>query len=244
MNLRRFNQQGVDQFAAYLAVLRQDRATPPPPELIDDPRFTELVDPAIEIDNRELASKYIAGEYLHNTLAPIPVSRLRSDVELWSWLALWFFDQLCPPDGHGRRKPLENNKYISFAGDHRYGSDKHLLYFPWKMYSLHGQSTSFFLADELGKDTRAQREWTGYYLNVSTALVELGGRLYGDKNTGSLKRGATGKRGGSLRRFVQVLHQLEVTYAIHGMSVDQIQATLPSSEFGRWITWHLTVGRS
>jgi hypothetical protein len=235
MNLRKFNRQGVDQFATYLAALRQDRAIPPPPELIDDPRFTELVDPVIEIERPELATKYIAGAYLHETLGPIPASRLRGDVEMWSWLALWFFDQLCPPDGHGRRKPLENNKYISLAGDHRYGSDKHLLYFPWKMYSLHGASARFFLADELGKDTRAQREWTGYYFNVSTPLVELGGRLYGDENTGSLKRGATGKRAGSLRRFVQVLHQLEVTYAIHGMSVHQLQATLPSSEFGRWI---------
>jgi hypothetical protein len=105
MNIRRFNQAGVDQFTAYLNALRQDGKTPPPPELIDDPRFSELVEPAIEVHNRELRTKFIAGEYLHNLLLPVPISRLRTDVRMWSWLAFWFFDQLCPPDLHFPRKP-------------------------------------------------------------------------------------------------------------------------------------------
>lgn len=234
MNLRRFNRQGVEQFAAYLAALRVNRATPIPIELIDDPRFSEVVEPVIQIEKPTITSKYEMGEYLRITLEPIPVSRLRGDVDMWAWLALWFFDTLCPLDGHGKRKPLENAKYISLSGDHRFGPDKHLLFFPWKMYYLHGAAARFFLSEKPGADSRAQREWTASAsLNVSTPLVELGSRLYGDEETGALKRGATGKRGGNLRRFVQVLNQLKVTYDIHGMSADQLFQALPT-EFRRW----------
>ena len=61
MNLRRFNRHGIDQFAAYLGALRLDQSTPPPPELIDDPRFTEVVEPTIEVARPALASKFIAA---------------------------------------------------------------------------------------------------------------------------------------------------------------------------------------
>lgn len=235
MNLHQMNDRGIEQFWHYLTALRQNRTAPPPPELADDPRFTELVEPVVQVEQRAFPTKYDAGVFLKRILSPIHVSRIRSDVGIWSWLAYWFFDQLCPTNGNGQRFPKEIVKYIPRPSDHRRGPDKHLLFFPWKMCYLHGEAARCFLGDEIGGDRRAQREWTGYNLNVSTHLIELASRLYGDEDRCSLKRGATGTRSGSLRRFVQVLKQLEVTYAIHGMSTDQLQALLPSREFSRWL---------
>ena len=104
------------------------------------------------------------------------------------------------------------------------------------MFSLHSDAVRFFLSDPPGKDTRAQREWTGYYLNLSTPLVELAARLYGDSQTGKLKRGATSlKRKGNLRRFVQIAKQFEVTYDISGMNIEQLREILPCGEFGKWL---------
>jgi hypothetical protein len=234
MNLRRLNNQGVQQFSDYLSRLRVDPKTPIPPELIDDPRFSEFFDPIVAIERRQFATKFEAGQYLRQMLVTIPTSRLRCDVLLWCWLAVWFFDQLCPRNQSGARKPLENGKYIARAGDHRYGLDKHFLFFPWKMSLLHGERARFFLNDPVGADSRAQREWTGYHLNVSTALVELCGRLYADQTTGSLKHGATGKRPGNYREFFRALKQLEVTYDIHGMNPDQLLKILPRPQFDRW----------
>lgn len=144
----------------------------------------------------------------------MPASRLRGDTGVWAWLALRFFDQLCPPNHHGRRTEIrENAKYISNPADHRFGPDKHLLFFPWKMVSLHGEHSRCFLAGAPGSDTRAQREWTSYHFNVSTPLIALGARLYGDPKTNRLKSGAVSNlRRGNLRRFIQVVKQLEVTY--------------------------------
>lgn len=235
MNLRRFNEQGVQQFADYLARLRVDPKAPPPPELIDDPRFTGLVEPIVNVERPTLATKFDAGAYLETSLCTIRPSTLRSDVLLWSWLAFWFFDQLCPADGHGSRKPKENGKYIARAGDHRFGLDKHLLFFPWKMCSRHHERARFFLNDPPGADTRAQREWTGYHLNVSTPLVELCGRLYEDPETRALRHGATGRRPGNYRDFFRFLKQLELTYDIHGMTADQLFGLLPRQQFSRWV---------
>jgi hypothetical protein len=225
----------MDQFEAYLAALRADPNRPPPPELIDDPRYTELVTPAVEIENPALGSKFEAGQYLRRTLS-IPGRVLRRDVNLWAWLGRWFFDQLCPPDGSNRRKPKENNKYISRASDHRYGLDKHLLFFPWKMVSLHGDAARVFLGATLGEDPREQREWTGRNLNVSTALVELARRLYSTEADTLKPRCRSNKAPGNLRRFMTVFEQLKVTYDIHGMTVEQLQALLPETEFQRWLT--------
>ena len=237
MILRRYNGHGIGQFAHYLTRLRLDPATPPPSELIDDPRYSEIVHPIVDVERPPFATKYDAGDYLREKLSAVPMSVLRADVQIWAWLAFWFFDQLCPADVHGRRRPLKQNaKYIALAGDHRYGLDKHLVFFPWKMVSAHGSIARFFLADGYGEDPRAQREWTSTNINVSTPIVELGTRLYGNAESGALKRGAVSdKRRGNLRRFVQVMSQLKVTFDIHGMSADQLTGLLPRRDYGKWI---------
>jgi len=240
MQLRRLNREGSDQFAEYLAVLRSDARTPFPRELVDDQRFTEALGATVEVDDVQFVNKFEAGQYLAGVLSPVSQQRLRSDAGLWSWLAGWFFDQLCPTDGRGRRKPRETSKYIPQPGDHRYGLDKHLLFFPWKMFQLHGRAAEFLLSQALPIDSRAQREWTGYYHNLSTDLIELCRMLYWDEERKRLKRGTLAspkgrrRKNGGLRRFVQVAHQLEVTYDLFGMSASQILALLPRDEFGRW----------
>jgi hypothetical protein len=239
MNLRRFNELGTEQFRAFLGVLREKPMTPLPAELADDARFTEVVEPAIQIERPPLATKWDAGDYLFRSLAPIPRSTLGTDVGLWSWLAFWFFDQLCPPDGRGWRDPSDQNApYIAIAGDHRYGLDKHFLFFPWKMRMVHGEAARPILSAALPKDSDEQRAWTAYYLNLSPEVIRLFTQLYWDPTEGKIKRGALShakKARGTLRRFIQLLKQLEVTYDIQGMTASRITALLPLREFEGWL---------
>ena len=236
MIVHRLNDSGVDQFQAYLGRLRQEPSTPLPAELIDDPRFAQPLRPQLPIEQPLFSNKFDAASYLNRLLADLPSDTLRSDGGLWTWLGAWFFDQICPPDKTGRRKPKDNVKYIARAGDHRYGMDKHLLFFPWKMRALHGDSAYFLLSGALHSDTREQREWTGHYRNLLTPLVELGRRLYWDEKSKKIKRGARStNKPGNLRRFVQVAKQLEVTYDLNGMSAEEIADLLPNREFGPWL---------
>ncbi len=38
--------------------------------------------------------------------------RLSRDAGLWNWLALRYFEQLCPPDAKGVRKPMAAGHYV------------------------------------------------------------------------------------------------------------------------------------
>ena len=134
MNVRRLNDNGLDQFRHYLTALRADSSRPFPPELIEDGRFTEQIDYEAAVEQTSFASKFECGDFLYKALAKVPGSVLRVDIGMWAWLSGFYFDQLCPADGNGRRRPFQGNeRYIPTAGDHRYGLDKHFLFFPWKM---------------------------------------------------------------------------------------------------------------
>ncbi|MEZ5395595.1 MAG: hypothetical protein R2724_22660 [Bryobacterales bacterium] len=188
------------------------------------------------VEPRSFVTKYDAGLHLHQLLG-LSSDQLRSDGGLWSWLSVRFFDQVCPPDAKGRRKPLHDNaRYLARVGEHRFGLDKHLLFFPWKMVSLHREDAYPILSGPLRSDTSEQKEWIGSHYNLATPLVTLCRRLYWDEERGRFKPGARSKdRPGSLQRFSRVARQLEVTYDIFGMSSEQIAALLPRREFQPWL---------
>jgi hypothetical protein len=63
--------------------------------------------------------------------------------------------------------------------------------------------------------------------------VEAATTIYFDARTGSFKRGAAGKGGGSARRFAEILNQFDVTWDLYWMSAAGILSKLPS-EFDRF----------
>ena len=120
MILQRLNANGLIQFRSYLGCLRESPTTPPPTELLADPRFTERLSRQLSVERRDFVNKYDAGVYLNQLLAPLSSDQVRVDGGLWSWLAIFFFDQLCPAKTGGSRKPLaENSRYLARVGEHR-----------------------------------------------------------------------------------------------------------------------------
>jgi hypothetical protein len=57
--------------------------------------------------------------------------------------------------------------------------------------------------------------------------------LYVGRETGHLRRGTAGKVGGSPRRLVQVLDQLNLTFDLRASSPSRVVSLLPK-EFDRW----------
>lgn len=230
------NERGVEEFRSFLGRLRENPLTPLPRELLDNPScVTPMGIDAPELP-RSFSSKFDAGRFLHELLLPLGEKVVRSQTGLWTWLSLWLFDHLCPPDRNGLRKPKRTALYIASPSDHRMGLDKHLLFFPWKMYSRHGRDADFILAAPLGADSTEQREWTSYRLNLVTELLILSRELHWDGDRQGFKRGARTKGAeGGIRRFVQLFKQLEVTYDIYSMSADQLRRLLPPHEYARWM---------
>jgi hypothetical protein len=134
---------------------------------------------------------------------------------------------------------LSIEKYLASSAHISSGLDKQLLFFPWKMVALHGDSAEWLLQGALREDTKVVRELANSYRrNVSTTFIRLARSLYFDETHGRLKKGATTttkNRPGSLRRLDRVMSQLDLTYDIFGIDASELSQLLPSREFGRWL---------
>lgn len=237
-DLRAFNDIGLSDFRAYLVALKNQPTLEPPRHILEDFRRAELVTGGAVVELRPFASKLEFGRYITQSLTGgVPDSVLRISAGVWAWLALFYFDEVCPVDGRGHRRALSLEKYIPSAGHIATGPDKHLLFFPWKMFSLHGDDAAWLLGGPLREDTKVVRELSNSYRrNVSRTFIQLARLLYFDSRGGKVKRGATTFRPGSLRRLDRVVSQLDLTYDVFGVDAQTLATLLPRSEFGRWLS--------
>ena len=108
MKLHRFKSDGVSTFSTYRARLALEPTLPPPLGLLQDPALTEVVPGDIEVPERSFANRLEAGRFLIELLDAARIQLPERDQGLWTWLTLFYFDEVCPPDGNGCRNPGYN----------------------------------------------------------------------------------------------------------------------------------------
>jgi hypothetical protein len=233
--LRRLNARGIDHFSRHLQKIREGEEFQPSPAILHVDDYSSRVEPAIEVaPEKKFANKFEAARDLARALGPLHGPALQADVGLWSWLALYYFEQLSPKDNEGRRRPREDYHYIPTARDgwHR---DRHLLAGPYKLFMLHGDRARLLLYP-------AVHEHGAFIYNLgfrrdlitNRGLIEAIDILYWDAKRGRPKRGATtASRAGNLRRLIAVLQQLDFNYDLYGMTAPEILDLLPG-EFDGW----------
>jgi hypothetical protein len=237
--IRALNQDGLSAFCRFLVHAAKIEPTAEPPfSLLCDGAHTSRLEGVASVDFQEFDSKYAFGSYIHEQVhGRIPVQVLRSSPGIWAWLALFYFDLLCPPGTTGRRKVLRPEKYVASADNITKGLDKHLLYFPWKLVWLHGDSAAWMLYPPLRQDTKLLRDMANSYRrNVRKEFVELARSLFFDETRRKFKRGhATGgsETPGTMRRLDRVTDQLDLTYDVFGLNAGELAGLLPT-EFDRW----------
>ncbi|HEX6159036.1 MAG TPA: hypothetical protein VF111_02650 [Thermoanaerobaculia bacterium] len=186
--LRSLNARGIEEFRGFLQQIRNGAEFRANPAILYVDEYTTRVPRTIEIEQRTFRSKFEAAEYLAGVLSPLPASG--EDVGLWSWLALFYFDQLSPLDGNGKRLPREDYHYIpSHSGWHK---DRHLLAGPHKLFALHRQHARLLLHPPVHQhgafiyDLGFRRD-----LITNKGLIEAVDLLYWDEKRNAPKRGAT-----------------------------------------------------
>lgn len=234
--VRILNEAGIELVREFVVRLKTDPSAWPPPDVLTDTRYTTPAPGGASVERRSFSSKLEFGRYCAGALnGRVPDRTLRTSIGLWVWLTLFYFDQVCPADGNGRRKPLSLEKYIPSTGHVSTNPDKHLLFFPWKMITLHGEDAAWLLNSALREDSKVVRELANSYRrNVSPEFVRLARSLYFDEGRGRLRIGATNRKG-NLRRLDRVVSQLDLTYDVFGIDATGLAALLPSSEFGGWL---------
>lgn len=232
--VRTLTEEGIRGFREYLAGLREGATGKPPRQLLTDAYWSAKLQINIEIEMCPLTTRANAGRYLHEKLQPLSNSRIDSNVPLWSWLSLYFFDELCPVRKDGSRKVAEECRYILNLDYRLYY--RHLLLGPYTAYRLYGESIPLLLYEGVDQMGEAYRELScRQNLLSNRGVIEAANELYYDEKRNQLKRGAavTKPKAGSLRRFIDVVQQLDLTYDLHSMTGEQVLDLLPS-EFNEW----------
>ena len=123
-----------------------------PTHLLIDPQFSEAIESASPLSPSTFVTKLEAAQTVKGVLDGLPPeTRERFDPAkshgegLWIWLALFYFDQLCPADGSGTRA-LRANPHYRYIGDYApFGAQRayrHLLAMPCRILLRHGPELS------------------------------------------------------------------------------------------------------
>lgn len=230
--VRRLSARGIEELRAFLQQIRDGAEFRGSPAILYLDDYTERLPSSIEIEPRTFASKFEAAEYLSRAVGPLGATA-GDDAGLWSWLALFYFDQLSPIDADGMRRPREDYHYIpSRMGWHK---DRHLLAGPCKLFLMHGTNARLLLHPPVHQhgafiyDLGFRRD-----LITNRGLIEAIDLLYWDAKRTAPKRGSTTEtRPGNLRRLITVVQQLDFNYDLYGMRAEEILRLLPP-EFDAW----------
>jgi hypothetical protein len=175
--------------------------------------------------------------YLAEKLTPLgDRSNLLSDSGLWSWLALYYFDDVCPVGSNGKREPKADPHYLLDANNSR-RRYRHLLATPFQIIGELAIYNRILLDLPVSTHGELTEQVMGrLYLVRPPAVQALIDRLYFDPIRGRAKRGIipTKAKPGDLRNRLPVrLRQLLVTYDVAGMECDDLLELL-GDEFKAW----------
>lgn len=235
MRLRRLNKRGVAHFQAYIDGLRKGKDEAPPSELLSSNDYSEDIPWLIILDeNRAFETRYAMGDYLTRALEPCDLTLLSLDIGFWSWLALFYFDQLCPwEDGPGRKVREDANYILSLNYLKRM---RHAVRTTYIFVNRFGEKVRFLFSapmdvrGEIIEQISQRQELTNCDEVILAASI-----LYNDPDKLTFKRGATTKNSaGTVHRYIKVLEQFSVTYDLYSVPSAELIELLPS-EFERFL---------
>lgn len=239
--VRILNADGVSRFERYLNQLRGGLDQPPPADLLFASAYTAVVDPAVVVEQRAFGNRYEFGTYLARQLTSLDRRAISRNSGLWTWLSLYYFEQLCPATTNATRKVRSIKAYVlPTRYDYRIYY-RHLVRTPWLVAIDHGNFAKVLLiptgaSDDAPLATRGeiieQMASRQDYLG-NPSIIEAAYRLYFDEKRGKPRRGAGGSAGGSPRRLAAILQQLGLTFDLGACRPETLHKLLPA-EFDRW----------
>jgi hypothetical protein len=232
LEAKRLNDQGLAEFSGFLTAASKGTNLLPPESILDDPQFTSPLEQPFTPSDRAFGSRFEIGMHLTQVMPADTKQSLMGDVGFWSWLALYWFNQLCPANQQGHRKASKPYNYmLSTDYRHRY---RHAIFMTWQLVERFGDSSLFMLGNPPHKrgDIIEQIASRQFYASCD-AVIGAASRLYFDESKSNFKAGSTSKlRKGSVHRYIKFLDQLDLTYDLGSMSTNGLVTLLPSEYKG------------
>lgn len=234
-HVRILNDDGIEGFRTFLQRVRAGASESPPTWLLADSSTSIAFAPNIEVEQKVFPSRFDFGNYLSSTLEPLGRRSISHHHALWTWLSLYFFDELCPAQANGARKVLEDAVYVVPALYNHQRYYRHIARTSWLTVSDHGEKAKVLLyGAERGSRSEIFEQIASRQGMLGNSTVVAGAfELYFDVAKGKSKRGAGGKGAGSPRRLAAIVQQLELTYDLAACTTNQLLELLPK-EFDRF----------
>lgn len=232
--LRVLNIAGIEGFTNYLQSLRNGSMAQPPFHLLTDDATSDPLDVDIPVEQQNFGDSFAFGKYLVATLKPLPRTEIAFNHALWSWLALYYFDQICPTL-EGKRTVLEDAVYVLADTYNHRRYYRHLVRTPWLAVEENGDCAKVLLKNRgSGKRSDIFEQLAARQTIFGNKTIIAGAyKLYFDETAGLPKRGAGGKGAGSPRRLVSFIQQIDLTYDLMACTPDQFIGLLPK-EFAKF----------
>ena len=236
MRLRRLNDDGMQALHQWLDSLETTPTESAQFDPIEDSALSEPVEPEVHVERRGFGSRMELASYLHDALAPIAGQDVILDPGIWSWLAAFWFDELCPRDRAGLLKPRERARWVPAMSDWR-KYYRHLVAGPYSIYAAHRdepQCALAVLANPVDRPGDVYEQLASRQdLATSAPVMEVATRLYADPETMQLKYGSGTKGPGGPRRLAEGLLQFDLSWDLRSMNADGLLSMLPT-EFDRF----------
>jgi hypothetical protein len=225
MRLRSFNAAGRATFRQFLQAAREDSSLPAPVKLLEDRTLTTLVEPAIEVEPRSFRLRADAAEYLRDKLEPLNEHWVANDAGVWTWLTLFYFDEVCPLLD-GRRSVKNDYSYIFEPKNPRHFY-RHRLFIAWRVITSAPNHNRLFLNVNLPTLDHVTAEvFKRLYLVRIPCLFELLDQLYWDDERSRPRVGIVDSDkvnpGDLIHRLPIRIRQLEKTFDLASVSAEQL----------------------
>jgi len=235
MIVRQFNGDGIAAFRSFLEAARDNPSLPVPRELLGDSLLTQVLAPELHVETRRMVSKSDAASYLEVVLRPISDQEVAVNAGLWTWLSLFFFDEVCPPR-NGQRS-VKNDYHYVFEPKNSRHFYRHLLFISWRVSQVAPVHNRLFLNSPLTTLDKVTTEvMKRLFLTRIPCMFEVLDRLYWDERRGKARIGIVGTRppkpGDLTHRLPVRIRQLERTYDLLSLNADQLIELL-GDEFQR-----------
>ena len=243
--VRAFTPIGNDAFTAYLGRLPENPSEPPPWDLLENHASSRAPGFVAHITHQphgdDFADRHQFGAYLSTVLGHVPRASISLNHQVWNWLTLYYFDQLCPADASGKRR-LHGSLEV-YLLDERYKWTRYYRHFvraPWLAVSLHPLTSRVILLPLrhkgpplTGRGELFEQVCGRLSSFRSPSVMRAVYELYFDETLGRPRAGAGAREGGSPNRLGMILRQFDRTYDLEWGQEGMVVSLLPK-EFARW----------
>lgn len=201
-----------------------------------DPLDSDLVAPvpnslpflSSDYDNAKAMARSIISAFGTNSVIDyLPESGL------WAWLTFVLHEQLFRRDSAGQWMVGERHRWYPSNPNDWQKSQRHLVRMPVHLLHTFGDDADHLLCGETNLMPEIREQLASQKDMFSRVFLRVGRLLYFDDMKGRLKRGASGREGGSARRLARLRQQLDVTWDLDDLEPEQIISMLPP-EFDRF----------